>query len=266
MPVFWREIARTRISLLAWTISMIALSVALMAFFPTIQTQAEELDAMFARYPPEFKELFQLDRLSMADPLGYYATENHLFLTLFGGIYAMMLAVGALAREESERTSEFLLTRPYGRARVVTAKTLASFACLVVFDLLIGLATYVLFEVVAGGEYDRSILMLLILGAFLLHLFLWGIGLLVSVFVVKARSFYPLSIGVVLTLYFLGIWSLLDDKAEPVRYLTPFRYIDPAEIIEEGRIAPLSFLLIGSVVVVCIALTHFFYRRKDIAG
>ena len=266
MPVFWRELARTRTSLLAWTISMILLSVALMALFPTIRTQAAELDAMFAKYPPEFKELFQLDRLSMADPLGYYATENHLFLTLFGGIYAMLLAVGALAREESERTSEFLLTRPIGRARVVTEKTLASAACLFVFDLLIGLATFVLFEVVAGGEYDRGILFLLLLGAFLLHLFLWGIGLLVSVFVIKARAFYPLSIGVVLSLYFLGIWSMLDDKAEQIRYLTPFRYVDPADIIEQGRIAPLSFVLIGGVVVVCIALTHFFYRRKDIAG
>ena len=266
MPVFWREMARTRTSLLAWTIGMIALSVALMAFFPTIRTKAEELDAMFAKYPPEFKELFQLDRLSMADPLGYYATENHLFLTLFGGIYAMLLAVGVLAREESERTGEFLLTRPIGRARVVTEKTFASFACLVVFDVLIGLATFILFEAVASGEYDRKILVLLLLGAFLLHLFLWGIGLLVSVFVVKARTFYPLSIGVVLSLYFLGIWSLLDDKADVVRYFTPFRYIDPADIIDEGRIAPLSFLLIGGVVVVCIALTHYFYRRKDIAG
>jgi len=266
MPIFWRELARTRVALAVWTLSLILFCVFLMTFFPTIREQAEELDELMAQYPPELVAAFNLDRLRMADPMGFYGAQVYLFITLFGGIYAMLLSVGVLAREESERTSEFLLTRPLGRRRVVTEKALAALVDLTLFNALFGLANLVLFEIYAKGEYEYRVLLLLILGPYLLHLFFWGIGLFLSVFVVKARAFYPLSIGVVLGLYFLSILSTLSDRAENLRYLTPFQYVDAADIVEDARLAPVSLLVIGMVVVVSVAATYVFYRRKDIAG
>ena len=43
-----------------------------------------------------------------------------------GGIYAAILGVSSLAKEESEGTVEFLYSKPVTRSRIVTAKILAN--------------------------------------------------------------------------------------------------------------------------------------------
>ena len=265
MPIYFRELARTRIALIVWSVTMAVFCIFLMTFFPTIREQAVKLDELMQQYPKELVEAFIFDRLRMADPMGFYGTQVYLFITLFGGIYAMLLFVSVLSREESEKTSEFLLAQAVSRARIVTEKSLAALTDIVLFNASFGICNFILFEIYAKGEYEQRILLLLILGPFLMHLFFGGIGLLISVFMVKARAVYPVSIGVVLGMYFLSVVSTLSDRAENLRYLTPFKYVDAADIVEDGRIAVLSLVVIGGVVALSVLATYVFYQRKDIS-
>jgi ABC-2 type transport system permease protein len=132
----------------------------------------------------------------MADPMGFYGTQVYIFITLFGSIYAMLLFISVLSREESEHTAEFLLTRPVTRAKVLIAKMLAAVTNITIFNLAFGICNLILFDLYARGEYDVNILILLIIGPYLMHLLFGAVGLLVSVFVVKARAVYPISIGI----------------------------------------------------------------------
>jgi ABC-2 type transport system permease protein len=236
-----------------------------MTFFPTIRDQAVELQRLMEQYPKELVAAFGFDRLKMADPMGFYGTQVYIFITLFGSIYAMLLFISVLSREESERTAEFLLTRPVTRRKVLIAKTLAAFTNITIFNLAFGICNLILFDSYARGEYDVDILILLIIGPYLMHLLYGAIGLLISVFVVKARAVYPISIGVVLGTYFASVVSTLSDTAKDLKYLTPFKYFDAADIITDQRIASLSLIVLGVTLVIAIGGALIFYSRKDIA-
>jgi ABC-2 type transport system permease protein len=99
-----------------------------------------------------------------------------------------------------------------------------------------------------------------------MHLVFGAIAILLSVFIVKARAVYPVSIGVVLATYFLDILSKLSKDADWLKYLTPFKYIDAADIVTDVRIATLSLLVMGGVVLFCLAVSLVLYHRKDIAA
>jgi ABC-2 type transport system permease protein len=91
MAIYLRELARNRIALIVWTVTMILFSVFLMTFFPTIREQAVELQRLMEQYPKELVAAFNFDRLKMADPMGFYGTQVYIFITLFGSIYAALL-------------------------------------------------------------------------------------------------------------------------------------------------------------------------------
>ena len=265
MAIYLRELIRNRTSLIVWTVTMILFSVFLMTFFPTIREQAVELQRLMEQYPKELVAAFNLDRLQMADPMGFYGTQVYIFITLFGSIYAMLLFISVLSREESEHTAEFLLTRPVTRSKVLIAKTMAALTNITIFNLLFGICNLILFDLYARGEYDVNILILLIIGPYLMHLLFGSIGLLISVFVVKARTVYPISIGVVLGTYFASVVSTLSDSAKDLRYLTPFKYFDAADIVADQQIAPLSLIVLAVVLILAISASLIFYSRKDIA-
>lgn len=264
MAVFLRELARNKKALIIWTVVMVLISVFLMTFFPTVSEQAEELDRLMEQYPEDLVQAFNLDRLKMTSPIGFFGTEAYLFMTLFGSIYAMILFSGFLAREESEKTIEFLLSKPVTRFSTLTSKLLSGVVCLVLFNAIYGTVNYILMESYAKGEYDKKALLLLIIAPFLMQMAFGFLGTMISVFIAKTRSVYPISIGVVLGSYFLSIASTLTDGGEFLKYFSYFKYVDAADIVENlGFSALYSFLFAGSICLFLI-ISYVFYIRKNI--
>jgi ABC-2 type transport system permease protein len=264
MIIFFREFSRNKKALITWTLSMVLFSVFLMTFFPTITEQADKLDELMEQYPKEIVEAFNFDRLRMSDPMGFYGGQIYIFITLFGSIYSILLFSGALSREESERTSEFLLTRPVRRTTIVSSKALAAFVNITLFNFIFGIANIILFDIYARGTFDKKILYLLILGPYIMHLFFGALGLLLSVFVVKTRTVYPLSIGFVILAYFISILSTLSEKAEKLKFLTPFKYVDAADIVTNKAFTDIYLLIVLGVIIISVLSTYIFYNKKDI--
>jgi ABC-2 type transport system permease protein len=200
----------------------------------------------------------------MTDPIGFFGTEAYLFMTLFGSVYAMILFSGFLAREESEKTIEFLLSKPHNRAGILTSKLLAGVFCITVFNTVYGIANFILMESYVKGDYSRKELLLLLIAPLIMHLVFGFLATMISVFVPRTRSVYPISIGIVLGSYFLSIASTLTENGEFLKYLSFFKYIDAADIVENTGFSVLYSILFASVTVVFITVTYLFYMRKDI--
>lgn len=264
MAVFLREMARNKKALIIWTIVMVLMSVFLMTFFPTVSEQAEELDKLMQQYPEDLVQAFNMDRLKMTDPIGFFGTEAYLFMTLFGSIYAMILFSGFLAREESEKTVEFLLSKPVTRVGTLTAKILSGIVSLTIFNLIYGIANFILMESYVKGEYDKKSLLLLIIAPYIMHLAFGLLAVMISVFIAKTRSVYPISIGVVLGAYFLSIASTLTENGEFLKYFTFFKYVDAADIVENSGFSILYSILFAGSICLFLVISYIFYIRKDI--
>lgn len=264
MNIFFRELKRNIKSFIIWTASMVSLNALLILFYPTIAEQSKQFEAILKAYPKALLAAFNMNRLSFSNILGYYGTEAYTFIMLFGSIYAMILASSILSKEESEKTIEFLLSKPITRSDVVTEKFLCTGLYIFLFDLIFSLTNYMFFEIVKKSSYDMKAFLLVSAGPLLAHLTFAAIGFLISTFVVKAKTTMSISLGVVLGSYFLSIASGLTDKLENLRYLTPFKYVDAADLILNKRIDSIYMWIMFIVIVVSISAAYIIYNRKDI--
>ena len=72
--------------------------------------------------------------------------------------------------------------------------------------------------------------------------------------------------GIAILLYFLNLISNLTEKAEALRYITPFAYAEGTDIVTSLRLDVPLVLLGISVGILAAALGFIRYSRKDIAA
>lgn len=264
MPVFQRELKTNRKLLFIWAGALAALSYLIMAIFPTMLADTGQIQDLLQSYPPEVLKIFGLDILSLNDPVGYHATQSYLIIVLFGSIFAAILGTTILAKEEDEKTIDFLLAKPITRSEILTGKLLCLIMYVVFFNLIIALITYISFWQFVTVTFSRQNLGYLLIAPFFAHLTFACLGFLLALFFSRRKSAYSISIGLVLILYFLDVIASMSNKVEFLRYISPFYYINAADIVTNNSINGISLLGLIAFSAFAAALTYFLYNRRDI--
>jgi len=264
MVIFKREMNRNLKGLIIWTLVISGIAILNLMMFPDVAKQQAAIDQLIKQLPQALIKAFGMDKLSMADPLGYYATKGYIMIILFGSIYAVMLAGNMLSKEHNEKTIEFLLSNPVKRSGVVTQKLLAIFTNLLIFNLLVTAANYIGFKM-AGAEFDMGVFLLLSLAPFLLHLVFASISFFLSSRIKKSRSIVSISLGLVFVMYFLDIVSGISDKFENLKYITPYEYVDAVGIVINKGINTSYLGIMAGVIIICNLAAYLIYQRRDIA-
>jgi ABC-2 type transport system permease protein len=149
------ELARQTIriewkALLGWTLSTLALIVAIAAFFPAIKGNSA-LTGSFDNLPPSVQAAFGIADLSSA--AGYL--QGQMFSTLAPLIF-LSFAIGrgarAIAGEEERGTMDLLLSNPIRRSRVVLEKGAAILVQLLALGVIVWLSL-----VVFGPPFDLDV-------------------------------------------------------------------------------------------------------------
>jgi ABC-2 type transport system permease protein len=209
-----------------------------------------------------FSDAFGLDELNFGEFIGYFGIECSNTLGIGGALFAAILGISALSREERDKTSEFLLTQPLTRASIVTSKLLSVIVQIFIMNA-VTLAVCMI-SAAAIGEVGNAFKMILIFTAHLILQFeIAALTFGISAFMRKGA--FAVGIGIAFGLYFLNIISKLTDELEFLRYFTPFAYTDGGYIVKNSS---LEFLLIaiGAVIsALCIAAAYYKYSNKDIA-
>ena len=264
--LFGSELRRHRKGLLIWALVLPLLSLFRMAEYPAFYEENRDARAALDQFSPTEIELFGLDTLQLTEIVDYYGGRVYSLLLLLGSVYVIMLAGTILAKEEDDKTIEFLLVKPVTRSSVVTAKLAAVVVCVVVLNAALFLAVWAMVAVFEQNGYDLGTLALLGVGSLLVHLAFAVVGFLISVFVIRARSVYPICIGLVLLAYFLLIVANSSTGATWIRYFSFFAYVDAGDIVGNGAIGGVYLALFGLVIMVGSALSYLFYNRKDLSA
>ena len=200
----------------------------------------------------------------MADPMGYYATEVYLIVILTGSIFAALTGASLLAKEEDEKTIEFLLARPVSRGRVIVEKALAGLIFIVAFNAAVTLVNFASFAVFVKRAYSASMLLQLSVAPLFAMLAFAGLAFLSALFWTRRKAIYSVSMGLTMGTYFLGLVSLLSERLAWLRWISPFRYVEAADIVTGGgiNVAYAAGLTVAAVAAVVIAKA--LYARRDI--
>ena len=260
MTLFLHEIKRNKLSLIIWSAAISFMLAVCVFIYPEMQTQMGDISAMFSDMGA-FTDAFGMDQLNFGEFMGYFGIECGNTLGIGGALFAAIVGVSALAKEEKDKTAEFLLTHPISRVKILTEKLLAVFAQVLALNIAVAAITS-LSVLAVGVEADVGKLALLFLANLLLQLEIAAITFGISAFVV--RGGLGLGLGMTLGFYFMNIISNLTEELEFLKFITPYGYTDGSHIISEGRIE-IKFLPVGlALACAAIAMAYIRYTKKDI--
>ena len=121
MTVFLHELRSNRLALIIWSLAIAYMLGICVIIYPEMASQMEDISTMFADMG-SFTEAFGMDQLNFGEFMGYFGVECGNVLGLGGALFASIIGASALAKEEKDRTAEFLLTHPLSRKRIITEK------------------------------------------------------------------------------------------------------------------------------------------------
>lgn len=261
MTIFKHELNRGKVSLIIWTAAISFMLGICVFIYPEMSSQMGDISAMFADMGG-FSQAFGMDRINFGEFTGFFGVECGNVLGLGGAFFAALTGISALAKEESGHTAEFLLTHPVTRRRVTAEKLCAAAAQIIILNAVV-IAVTALSVMAIGEAVSVKTFALLFLSYFLMQLEIAAVTFGISAFL--SHGSIGTGLGLAAVFYFMNIIANLTEKAEFLKYITPFGYTEGADIIAENALnagyltAGAAFALIG------VALAFWQYCRKDIA-
>ena len=260
MTVFFHELKRGKVSLLIWSCAIAFMLGICVLIYPEMKTQMSDISEMFADMG-SFSDAFGMDKINFGTFIGYFGVECGNVLGLGGALFASILGISALAKEEKEHTAEFLLTHPVSREKVLAEKLLAVFSQIIILNLVSAIVT-VLSVLAVGESVDTKVMLLLFLAYFMMQIEISAVTFGISAFL-KGNGL-GIGLGITVLMYFLNIMANLTENAKFLKYITPFGYTEGADIISNSAIE-VKYLAAGLVFTVTGLVAAFLkYRKKDI--
>lgn len=262
MNMYLHEIKSLRKSAAVWALVMIALALLYFSVYPGIQSDAADFKKLLGNYPAPVRAALGISLDSITSIIGFYSMI-FAFITLCGAIQAMNMGVSILSKEARERTADFLLVKPVSRTAIVSAKLLAALTALIATNLVYYAAVFIMASTVAKTSFSVKVFMLINFTLFFVQLIFLAIGIFLSVFFKKLKSYLPVSLGVVFGFYFIGALIAVGDNAD-TRMLSPFKYFDPSYISKHAGYE-VQYLIAGLIIVLAaVAASYIIYSKKDI--
>lgn len=261
MTIFRHELKQNRIFFWIWTI-VISFMIGVCVFiYPEMKGEMESISDVFADMG-SFSAAFGMDQVNFGTLLGYYAIECGNVLGLGGAFFAALCGVGIVAKEEKDRTAEFLLTHPISRVKIITQKLIAVLTQVLILNVIVfGAVALAMFAIGENIPWEEMIL--LHLAYLLLQIELAGICFGISAFL--RRGSLGVGLGVAVTMYFLNLISNITESAEFLKYITPFGYADGSEIVAEVALDTKLILIGMAYAIAGVVMAYLKYTKKDIA-
>lgn len=260
MTLLKHELKQGFKTLAIWTASIGFLIAICLFLFPEMKGEMDNVSDMFSSMG-SFTAAFGMDRLNFGTLIGFYAVECGNILGLGGAFFASLIAVSALAKEEKERTAEFLLSHPVSRVSVISSKLAGLVVQIVVMNVVIFALSAACIAII-GEEPAWKEICLLHLAYFLLQLELAGICFGLSAFL--RRGSLGIGLGIAAMMYFLNIIANISEKAEFLKVITPFGYAEGADIVSNASLDGKLILIGMAFALIGVAAAYFWYSRKDI--
>ena len=248
-------------SLLIWLLCVSGMGLFCILLYTSIEESMEGMAATMAAMGA-FASAFGMDRLSIATLEGFYATEVGTIHALGGAMFAALLGIGLLSKEEEGHTGDFLHTLPISRKEVVGAKYMTLVTGVAVFNV-ISVVLYLLGIVILGEEIAMSEFFLYHGMQCFLHLEIGTVCFLISACSRKNK----LGIGLGFTFFFY-VWDLLGRVVPDLKdtlFLTPFSYANASDVFSTGEVEWKAFV-VGTIVLLGAVIGSFIvYEKKDLA-
>ncbi|MDS0527545.1 ABC transporter permease [Clostridium sp. SHJSY1] len=262
MNMFFHELKSYRKSTIIWSFSIVAIVVLFLSMYPSFSNDIESVNDLLKSYPAEIRKAFGITLNSFSSILGFYS-YSFIYISICGCIQAMNLGLSVVSKETSDKTADFLLTKPVTRKEILTAKLLATLTCIIITNVIFILAAIIIANVVSNTSFDTKLFLMISITMFFMQLIFLSLGIIISTTITKIKSVISISLSTVFGFYIIGmIQSVIDNDL--LKYVTPFKFYDPSTIIKNASYQTSSIILEIVFIFICILISYYIYSTKDI--
>jgi len=262
MNIFLRELRANRKALIIWSVCMFLLIASGMAKY-TAYAAGGESNAVFNDLPYSLKALLGFGSLDVTTMSGYFAMM-FLYIELAVAIHAIQLGADIIAKEERDKTTEFLMIKPVFRTSVITFKLIAALLNIIVLNIVSLVSSLAMVAAYNKGADISSEIVMFILGMFIVQLIFLSLGAALAEFMRNPKSSGSLATGILLVAFVVSKITDMTDRLNFLNLLSPFKYFNIYNLVA-GNGLNLGIVILSLVLVAIFSvLTYTFYQKRDL--
>ncbi len=183
------------------------------------------------------------------------------------GAHAIIIGGSIVAKEESDRTIEFLYSKPVTRNYIMTNKVFAGLTTLILLNIVFSISTIIITSLVAKDGVDINIILLMSLAMLLLQILFFAIGLMTSLLQSRNnKSMTSVGLGILFATFFLGMVSGVNSAVSWLKYVAPIKYFDPPKLVHSGVLELKYVAIVTIIIIACFIVSYVNYNKRDMAG
>ncbi|SHE40591.1 ABC-2 type transport system permease protein [Seinonella peptonophila] len=264
MAIFRYEMKQNRKTTIIWALSLAILVFLMMPMYINLMTdstmltdemkEATSTNPIFAGTGGSIDDLFS--------PLGAYSFVTSFAMMAFA-VYGMYLGLTMISKDYVQKTADFLMTKPYSRAKVLLSKLSAATLCCLIVGLAYVVASISIMQISAKGEFEFIQLLLIALSTIFIQLFFMTLGMFIAVIQPLIRMPVVISMGVAFVTYICGAYSGVVDN-DIIMLLSPYKYFGSAYVMAHSTYNLSYALLFFGLMALFIVASFIIFIKKDI--
>ena len=262
MNVFFRELKANRKALIIWSVCMFLLVASGMGKY-TAYSASGASNEIFNKMPYSLKALLGLGSFDVTSMSGYFALL-FLYIEITAAIHAVLLGSHIIAKEERDKTTEFLIPKPVSRTTIITSKLLAALVNILILNIVTLVSSIIMVSAYNKGADISGEIGMFMLSMFILQLIFQSLGAALAALIRNPKASGSLAVGILLASFVIAKVTDLTDRVNFLNLLSPFKYFSYNDMVKGNGlnfgIVILSLLLAAAFSV----STYFFYRKRDL--
>lgn len=263
MNLFLRELKAHRRSLIFWCIAIFFMIISSIGKFTAYAETGQSMNELLSQIPASIKAVLGMGDFDLTKISGFYGML-YLYLLLMATIHAALLGANIIAKEEMDKTAEFLLVKPVSRGKIITAKLLAALFNIVVFNLVTLVFSVTLMGKYTKGEDITREIFILMVGMFILQLMFLVIGTATAAAGKRPGSAASVATAILVVTFIISSAININSSLALFRYITPFEYFRADKLLNGGGFDPVFVILSLVIITVLVFVTYASYQKRDL--
>jgi ABC-2 type transport system permease protein len=259
--LFQRELARNIKPFIITTVICSAMVLYIISMSTSFGKDIQQI--LDIKLPKNMQAAFGMKGLDYSKPGSFFALSFS-YIYLFISIYFSSIFAVIVSKEFSEKTAEYLFSLPEKRIKIIFTKLSVAFLYSFLSVLIIFLTAWFSMEVFTDGNYDLAPILLMSLAWLIGGITFGSISYLLSSFYTKTRTVSSISVGMVLIMYLMQVVISVNEKAEFLKYISPFDWFKGAEIDRTVELSIIYCIIAIVVTVSCIFLGSKRFNKMDV--
>lgn len=260
MTIVKHELKQNLKNMLVWAFCIAFSCFGCLLLYKSLESSLGDMNEMFASMG-DFALAIGMDKVGIATMEGYYATEIAIIFSLGAAMYAALIGICMLAKEEEGHTAEFLHTFPVSRVHIVRSKYIAMVIMILLLNLICIGFCYGSFVILDAPLDKRSFLLFHAL-QFLMQLEIATVTFMISAATKKKMT--GLGLGGAILLYAMDLMSRIIPDLKGLKYITPYYYSNGADIFSSGKAEAVPIVAGCMILLLSLVGAFWVYERKDI--